>query len=93
MLVLYSQKKNKKLQKVTIFPNPTDNIIFIQVDNKKSEKFHVIIYNQTGQVVYNKLHEINQDKIEINTSILKKGMYNMKVYNNKTNFISKIAIK
>ena len=39
------------------------------------------------------LHEINQDKIEINTSILKKGMYNMKVYNNKTNFTSKIAVK
>ncbi|MBG65316.1 MAG: hypothetical protein CMP73_01485 [Flavobacteriales bacterium] len=87
--IIFTEEK----QKVTIFPNPTDNIIFIQVDNKKSDKFHVIIYNQTGQVVYNKLHEINQDKIEINTSILKKGMYNMKVYNNKTNFMSKIAVK
>ncbi|HRG79280.1 MAG TPA: PKD domain-containing protein, partial [Cyclobacteriaceae bacterium] len=60
------------------YPNPANDIIYLDWINQNLESLQVIIYNSSGQAVlnqtyYNLLHGLNQ--VEINVSQLAPGIY------------------
>ena len=55
------------------YPNPFQNRINIYLDNKK--KSNVFIYDIHGKIIIEKIIEPGENKIVLNTSTLKNGMY------------------
>ncbi|HRD39281.1 MAG TPA: T9SS type A sorting domain-containing protein, partial [Bacteroidia bacterium] len=58
---------------INVFPNPNDGIFTLQVNIEKT--FDVTIYNNIGQLVYNK--SALKGANEINLSEFGRGIYNV----------------
>ncbi len=69
--------KNKEA-KVSVYPNPFDNFINIQSEEKIAS---VQLYNSLGQCIFNKI-QIMQNKVIIDTENFKSGVY---ILNTKLN--------
>lgn len=68
-----------------VFPNPAQDVVNINCKNSNNNQ--VLIYNITGQVVYNNMFYTSQFKI--NTSDFKEGIYFIKI----SNKIQKLIVK
>ena len=68
-----------------IFPNPTSNEITI----KQAGEFSIILSNIKGQVL--QIKEGNINKLRLNLSHLRKGLYILKVISKEKTFIRKIV--
>jgi len=65
-------------RKVTLYPNPTKNVLNIKLGTSNSLPDNYTIYNMLGQVVLQQsVAEIND--LTVNTSSLSKGMYFIKI--------------
>jgi hypothetical protein len=73
-LVGENEKPNIKMD-IEIFPNPTKDLINIDLNNNKYQ--YLEIYNSNYKLVY-KTKISNQNKIKINTSFFSKGLYSVK---------------
>lgn len=83
---LLETRETKLNKQLNIYPNPFNNEIVIQSNNKEMS---IEIYNVAGQKV---LSFYNQEKI--NTSSLKSGVYLIKIQDKKgNNYIEKIVKK
>ena len=71
---------------LNIYPNPTTGIVNI----KGAEGDQIIIYNMTGEVVYNKFNTYNTTTIDI--SNLSSGNYTIKTINKKETSIQKLIL-
>ncbi len=68
-----------------VFPNPAQDVVNINCKNSSNNQ--VLIYNITGQVVYNNM--FNTSQFKINTSDFKEGIYFIKI----SNKIQKLIVK
>lgn len=68
-----------------VFPNPAQDVVNINCKNSNNNQ--VLIYNITGQVVYNNM--FNTSQFKINTSDFKEGIYFIKI----SNKIQKLIVK
>ncbi len=68
---------------INIYPNPSKNFINIESSDKIE---NIKLYNFTGQIVFDKI--INNNSIQINTSVYKSGIYFIKI-KTKNNLINK----
>lgn len=77
-------KPQKKVTKVSIYPNPTSDKLFIDITEEFSNKsFSLIIYNMTGQII--KKEEITLENIdEIDISNLNDGIYRVTIFNDNS---------
>ncbi len=66
-------------QSVTVFPNPADNQINIEMQNTFSSKYILKIYNSNGNLVVSNV--INNDIITVDIGNLKRGFYFVGIYN------------
>jgi hypothetical protein len=65
-------------RKVTLYPNPTTNVLNIKLGTSNSLPDNYTIYNMLGQVVLQQsVAELND--LTVNTSSLSKGMYFIKI--------------
>jgi hypothetical protein len=67
-------------RKLKIFPNPSGSSIKITFPNPENEKYSLIIYNSTGQLIET-FYNISGNEVSINNKILEKGMYFFKIQN------------
>lgn len=76
---------NTANEEIIIYPNPTMDILFIK--SNSDTKNEVIIYSIEGKEVLR-----NKDTKKINVSSLKKGLYIIKVINDKKIYSNKILL-
>jgi hypothetical protein len=74
-------EEEEELNKVNVFPNPIQDKLYIQIAS--TAKSNIIIYNELGQLIYQKDLN-NTDQIELNTESWKKGIYFIQIWNNNT---------
>ena len=77
--------KNKKNDVITIYPNPSKNLIYIDSDNSS---FTASIFNLNGEVVLTK-----NIKNQIDISDLNKGIYFTKLMNESNKSFQKLIVK
>ncbi len=59
-----------------LYPNPTDGMAYIKVDNSKNEEVKITIVDLTGKVVADRTYSLKQDVLlPINTNQFDKGTY------------------
>ena len=64
------------LESISVFPNPAQAELFVNVRSLKNNTGTIILSNQFGQVVQEiRLAEINEDIIPINTEKMSNGLY------------------
>ena len=66
---------------IKIYPNPFSSSTTIEFDNKKNEKYSLLIYKTTGQLV-RKIDNITNGKIKIERENLNSGLYFVSIMNN-----------
>ena len=82
------------LQELTIYPNPTSDIVNIEFDVPKGDKVSWTLYNEVGKMISTSLENVNLGKnnLTINCSSLKSGIYFVSLNINR-NTITKQFIK
>ena len=80
-------KDNTDLDFVDIFPNPSENILF--VSSKTNEKIKTIyVYNTIGQMLaINYSSRLNGELLAVNTSLLSPGVYFLEVFMEKKKMV------
>lgn len=73
----------------SIYPNPVDDILNIQLDIKTRQKFTIKISNCVGEVLINKVLFSDNDLTQIKVSELQKGIYFLSINNSTIKFIKK----
>lgn len=63
---------------INIYPNPTNDIVNIDLFDVKFENSEMTIYNALGEEIYS-IDEIEGNKIQINTSQWSKGIYTIQL--------------
>ncbi len=74
---------------VSLFPNPTSNIINIINQNTTPETFNLSLINIQGQLLLSKRININTS-YTLDLSKFSKGIYFLNLQNEKENFVSKV---
>ena len=83
--------EEKDLLEFTIFPNPSNGRLFINVPSTfEKEKINIAIYDLSGKVVFAKTFE-TQKQISLHLKI-EEGLYFMKIYTEKQELVRKIKI-
>ena len=77
---------------IKIFPNPSDNTIYIQAENSNRSNMNVDISSLDGKVVL-RADLLNLETNEININQLSRGIYVLNFYSGSTFLISKKLIK
>ena len=75
---------------VLITPNPARDIINVYVDNN-NRQVSIVLLDASGKLV--RKISSNEPNVQINTSLLARGMYYVKVINESDVFISKILLQ
>lgn len=63
---------------VTVYPNPNNDHILISVAGKLSEKKSIVIYNQSGKMVFH-TGNVNENTYLVDVSGLRKDLYFIEV--------------
>jgi len=72
----------------TLYPNPCNDHINLNLFNDLNQKYTVNIYDISGKQIYSKSYE--SDNVIINTSFLKEGIYIIKAINEHCSYIRKL---
>jgi hypothetical protein len=79
--------------KIKIYPNPTSDKIFIEIDYE-FDNLKIEILSISGQVLLNKeMEPQGVAKLEIDLSAYPKGVYFVRIYNSAFNFKDKILLQ
>ena len=85
--------EENKINNLTIYPNPANDFINIDLSGIHGKKFDIKIFNTSGQVV-KCVTTTNNDNQRIELSGIRKGLYMIEVnYDNKYYSTSKLVIK
>ena len=82
------------VNELTIYPNPTSDIINIEFDVPKGDQVSWTLYNEVGKMISTSSENVNLGKnnLTINCSSLKRGIYFVSLNINR-NIITKQFIK
>lgn len=79
---------------VSIFPNPSNGNFQLQINNTQSaKKMDLGIYTVKGEKVYSKSDLQQQNTTSIEIPDLPKGVYIVRLYGRKENYIRKIVVQ
>ena len=70
---------------INIYPNPTENTINVEINSQNINSFDTEIYNVQGKLIFMKNYKSNSINIDI--SDFSKGMYLLKIKDEKGNII------
>lgn len=70
---------------VNIYPNPTDDLLIVKIDDQIIQMVDIEIYNLTGKMIFMKNFKSNT--FEINTSDLSTGTYLIKLKDQEGNLL------
>ncbi len=79
---------------IKFYPNPSNGLVYIEIQNNQKEKLSVEIYNIHGQFIYSKQFNVCSDRIvkQVDLSNYSKGIYFIKVGVNDIIKVGKIII-
>ena len=77
---------------IKLFPNPTDNIVYVRFDNIINDNVSIVIYNQFGEMIDIKYSKIDINTIKISLADKSFGVHFMKIIVNKKLFTTKKLI-
>jgi len=78
-----------KFDNISIYPNPTEDVININFSNKNYEKLNYQLFDINGREIINTLLTLNQNLIDLTG--LNSGIYTLKIYNQE-NLLKKSKI-
>lgn len=78
---------------ITVFPNPTSNILNIELSELSSELVSIELFNSIGQLVQSKMINANLGTAQLNVAELNTGIYTLQVKDGQTSFSQKVEIK
>jgi len=81
-----------KIINVNIYPNPTEDVIYIKINNIYDKHSQLSIYNSVGALVSSN-SILNNKENTINCSMLPKGIYLFKIVSDSQTTTNKIIIK
>jgi hypothetical protein len=85
---------NHLLEGISIYPNPTTEKIFVDVNAPVVEDYTIILYNMQGQKVFEQNYpDFNNNKIEISTTNIAKGAYSMVINSKYDRIIEKVIVQ
>lgn len=70
------------LKSETVYPNPFNERIFFNINSETEKHISIFLYNQLGEQVNSKINEnipVGESTIEINTELLKPGLYYFRI--------------
>ncbi len=75
------------MSEVAVYPNPTTDIINVQVEMKNADNVLATLIDMNGQVVESTTHKMNtgKNKLTFNVSNLATGIYNVLLFDSKQN--------
>lgn len=79
---------DKNSDGVKIFPNPTENIVTIEISSDIFLYDYMELFTYNGRLVDK--FKINSEKLEINMSSLKKGLYFIKLTGNEKTILKRV---
>ncbi len=75
---------------VKVYPNPTSKELTVELSNDEMET-QICLYNIQGELIF---EHLSKNKIEkINLKKMQKGIYFLKLQNNRINFVEKIIVE
>jgi hypothetical protein len=84
---------NFKAQALSIFPNPNEGRFQIDCKNKIGENTSIRVYNNLGQLVYQKQIKIESAFLPLDLNSLSKGIYAIELISEKSLSSGKVMIK
>jgi hypothetical protein len=81
--------------KVNIYPNPAENTVYIQLNEKTAVSLSLTITDLVGKKVFEKylLPEPGIKNIPVDVSMLQNGIYMIRIADDETSFTKKLIIK
>ena len=64
--------------RITLAPNPADDILTISIEKPKHEKYNLEVFNNLGQL---QLHTTMTSQLELNTGTWQDGIYHYRISN------------
>lgn len=77
---------------ITVFPNPSQNIVFVEIHDDTQITKEVILHNNQGQIVLWE-HGIMSNNVILDVSALKNGIYFYRISTIERSYIGKLVIK
>ncbi|MCX7729300.1 MAG: T9SS type A sorting domain-containing protein, partial [Bacteroidia bacterium] len=78
---------------LSIYPNPSDEKLYIQINSPKEDIYSFSIINQLGQIIYaDKQNIVGEKKIEMNVKNLTPGLYHINIHSSEHTFSKSINI-
>ncbi|MCH3924753.1 MAG: T9SS type A sorting domain-containing protein, partial [Bacteroidales bacterium] len=77
---------------VLVYPNPTNNKATLDIEGL-NEKATLFIYDLQGREMMRKELNVGEKDIELNVKGFSKGVYNVRIVNNKDNITKKLIIQ
>jgi hypothetical protein len=91
--LLVSSVLSEKANAISVFPNPLENMLSIDLPVVTSDELNIIITDYLGREVYRKNTFANSGRIELNLSDLLSGVYNLSVIEGKSNIYTTKIVK
>lgn len=92
--IIYSGGINCSNDDISIFPNPFNDEIIVELgDFLKNSNGKIEIYNTLGQRIVNLSIEKNESLVRLNTEELSEGIYVVKVYSDKLTYVERLIKK
>lgn len=73
-----------------VLPNPIQGTGKIKFNNPTNSEFTFEVFSTKGALVYSQ--EVNGEEIELNSTLLKNGVYFFRIHNNKNNFNGRFSV-
>ncbi len=94
MNVSHPKTNNPKFvsNEINVYPNPVNNIIYVNLGNAELKNANIKIYDIFGKVIFQQDFNTYSQKVELNLTSLKSGMYFVHINNGTEKEIRKISI-
>jgi hypothetical protein len=79
------------LNKLSVYPQPASDLLFVKGDEINSSHVNVLIYNISGDLVLNKVADVDHGEITLDIAFLEPGVYLLKVNTESDYYISRIV--
>ena len=91
--LLVSSVLSEKANDISVFPNPLENMLSVDLPVMTSDELSIIITDYLGREVYRRNTYSNSGRIELNLSDLLSGVYNLSVIEGKSNIYTTKIVK
>jgi hypothetical protein len=90
--VLSVQEPDASILAVSVYPNPTSDLVQIQIKESSIEEMEMELSNLNGKILFNGRYRLMQQNIGINTSTYPSGIYLLTLKNTNSQILGTYKI-